>query len=166
MNRRRNSKFVVVLPNPWHSIDHEGRPAGHCARERVQASEGHQGHVCCSIVASTPVPLPQGHRGTPEQDTCWHFSKEPQTFDDPSDYYKNAIKNGEIFAADKRTAEYAGVKFEAFDKLLEASRLEAAAKWKAVTGELLPTTDPFVKPVPFGTEPPAPDAPAVKKEKV
>lgn len=164
----RNKKSVVVLPNPWHSIDHEGRPAGHCPRERTNPTPGHQGHVCCSMVAQLGPALPDGHQGTRDQDTCWHFSKEPQSFDDPNDFYKNALRNGEIFPADERTAKYAGVEFKPFDKLLEESRAEANKKWKGVTGENLPDTDPFAKPVPLGAEPdpiPAQASPLSKKEK-
>lgn len=142
---------VTVLPNPWHSVDHYGRPAGHCARPRLVTTVGHQGYIGCDIVASEPEKLPEGHQGTPYQDTCWAFKKEPEKYvDGPENYYyfKKAIANGEIIAADEKTAVYAGVKFVAYEEVIKQSFAEAAAKWKAATGLALEALDPFKRPMP------------------
>lgn len=141
---------VKILPNPWHSLDHEGRPAGACPRERMpnQAPGSHQGYVGAVLYATVPVALEPGHQGTPSQDTVWHFSKEPVAYADPRAYYRKALQNGEVIAADEKSAAAAGLKFLPYDAALAASRAEAVAKWRAAFNEDPPSIDPFVKPVP------------------
>lgn len=138
---------LKLLPNPWHSIDHNGRPTP-CPKERVRTTVGHQGYIGAVCVATVPAKLPDGHQGTPEQDTRWQFSREPKAFDDPNHYYFAALRNGEAFPADAATAKYAGIKYAPYDDLLAASREEAAKKWMNATGEKLPDTDPFAPPFP------------------
>lgn len=154
---------VSVLPNPWHSIDHFGRPAAPCPKPRTPTTVGHQGYIGAEIVASAPEKLPLGHLGTPYQDTCWHFSKEPEKYLDSAEidyYFMKALRTGEILPADEQTAKYAGLvdadhPFVPFAEAVEAERVKAAAKWKAATGSDLPTTDPFERPEPDAKPSPA-----------
>ena len=144
-------QFIVrVLPNPFHSLDHEGRPAGHCPKERPanMAPGSHQGYVGATLMASHPEALEPGHQGTASQDTVWHFSREPQSFADPRGYYRIAMRNGELFPADAKTAQLASVEFKPYADYLKQALAEATAKWRAAFGEDPPSIDPFTKPVP------------------
>lgn len=146
----RLQTIVRVLPNPYHSLDHEGRPAGHCPRERLMSTAPgtHQGYVGCTCLATAPEKLPDGHHGTPNQDTVWHFSREPLSIADPRGYYRLAVSRGEIIAADQKTAMASNVKYVPYDEALRLAKAEAVAKWRAAFGEDPPEVDPFTKPTP------------------
>src|SRR5262249_25759773 len=145
--------FLKVWANPWHALDHMGRPAGHCAKERSASTPGHAGYVGGQIVASAPIVLEPGHAGTPDQDTSWHFDRKPVQAPDPV-YDRQKVATGELFPADLKTvtkcawqAPDAGrihaeswwaQQFEAgnaLDELLEVAKREAYDKWKAAFGE-------------------------------
>lgn len=141
---------VRVLPNPYHSLDHEGRPIGICPKERpMSMAGGHQGYVGAVILATIPKKLEDGHQGTASQDTVFHFSREPVQLNDPRGYYRQAVKHGALIAADVKTATMAGVKYQPYALALEAAREEAVAKWRDAFGDdELPDVDPFTKPTP------------------
>jgi len=172
-------RTLRVHANPWASLDHEGRPAGHCAFERQpQHVNNHQGYVACECVASEPEKLPLGHAGTPDQDTCWHFSKEPvEVVDGILGYYRRCLRDGDILPADEKTARVAGIAFTPIDQAWAAAKKLAYSKWFAAFGENPAEVDPFQRPRPAGKEAPqdvtarsgaaraaSPAKPATKKE--
>lgn len=120
--------FLYVWANPWHALDHLGRPAGHCPRERKPSTIGHAGYVGCRCVASEPEKLPVDSAATPDQDTCWQFSTDAQKVED-TPYYRARVRFGELFAANELTAKMCGVKFVPLAKALDAAKAEAVAKW-------------------------------------
>jgi hypothetical protein len=148
------ARILKVHCNPWLSMDSLGRPMGACPKERLTIHVGQrQGFIACSLVAGKPEKLPKGHAGTPAQDTCYHFSRNiVQVVDGPNGYYRDRLKAGEIFPADKTTAKIAGVKFVPFETALEDARQKAIAKFRAAHGADPPIVDPFQMPTPIGKE--------------
>ena len=139
-----------VHSNPWHAVDHLGRPAGACPKERSpHYVNSHQGFVGAECVASAPTTLPSGHAGTPDQDTCWHFQPGPVELQD-SAYYRGCVARGELIAADDATARKCGVKFVAPAEALAKAKADITATWRANFGEDLPKSDPFKRPEPAG----------------
>lgn len=150
---------LMVWANPYHALDHFGRPSGHVARERTPGTLGHAGYVGCACVASAPIEVEKGSAASPDQDTCWHFSREAVKVLD-SAYYRGAVRNGELFPADEKTAKCSSsgdvtVKFESLDSALAKSKAEAFGKWRAAFGEDPEVVDPYERPKPNGMEAPA-----------
>lgn len=158
-------RTLLVCANPWHSVDHYGRPAGHCPKERLPTTVGHQGYVGCVAIAG-PIVHRSGRTGDFDHDTVWHFSAEPVKVPD-SVYYRRAIQNGEVFAADEKTTrEIFGParKHVPVVDQVQCERLAAERKWEAAHDELLPEADPFAKPTPIGSEAAPVAAPAAAEE--
>lgn len=149
-------KTLSVYPNPWHSLDHYGRPAGHCPKERSPQTIGHQGYIACEAVAG-PIVHRSARTGDFDHDTVWHFLKEPVTVAD-TPYYRAAIRNGEVFAVDEKLVKEIfgpAAKCLKLDELLAREKAIAVAKWVAAHGEKPEDVDPFKRPVPIGAEAPA-----------
>jgi hypothetical protein len=148
----RHTIDLSVLPNPYHALDHEGRPAGPCPRERTPTTVGHQGYVGAERHCTVPEKLVDGHQGTPAQDTCWQFSKEPTQVRDPHGYYRQMLRDGALFPADAKTARMAGpdVKYAPYAELLADAKKLANGRWRAAFAEDAPgiDLDPFAKPTP------------------
>lgn len=147
---------LSVHCNPWHALDHEGRPAGRFPKERSRETVLHQGYVAVECVASAPEKLPPGHQGTPHQDTCWHFSREAVEVP-ATKYYLDALKHREILPADEKTAKLALgplATFRPLDIVLEEEKLAAYAKWHACFNEHPEFVEPFARPKPNGTDAP------------
>jgi len=156
--------MLMVLPNPWHTVDHFGRPAGAFPRERHANTLGHQGYVGAVAVTTTPEPRAAGDLRSPEQDTCWQFSKEPVSVPD-NKYYRDALRSGELLPGDLKSARAAGLEHREYASLIAAAKIAAEAKWRAAFGESLPAVDPFAKPTPGVLPPESPAAPASFAEK-
>jgi hypothetical protein len=151
--------YLLGWANPYHALDHFGRPAGACPKERTGSTLGHAGYVGAECVASAPVPVEPGSAGTPDQDTCWHFSKEPVKLPDTG-YYRLCLRQGAIFPADEKTAktcttEDAKLVYEPLDAAVGKSKAAAFAKWKAAFAENPEEVDPYARPRPNGQESPA-----------
>lgn len=146
---------LVVWANPYLVLDHLGRPAGACSRERLPMHvNSHPGYIGCECVASAPEKLPPGHAGTPDQDTCWHFSRQPVTVPD-NPYYRQKLRYGEVFPADEKTARTCGMKFVPLDEAVSAAKAAAVARWESYFGEKPEDVDPYARPKPAGKESPA-----------
>lgn len=149
---------LMVWANPYHALDHLGRPAGHCPKERTGSSVGPLGYVGCECVASAPIEVEKGSAASPDQDTCWHFSKESvKVLDTP--YYRNAVRSGELFAADDVTAIKCTngdvvVPFRPLEMCVAVSKDEAFAKWERAGLGKPEEVDPYKRPLPNGSESP------------
>lgn len=135
-------RTLQVLPNPWLSLDRDGRPMGACPKERVPTTLGHQGYVGATMQVGAIEKLPQGHAGTPHQETSWLFSVEPTTVED-TNYYRAAIRGGDLIAADQATAATVGVPWVAREAAWKAAKAAAVARWRAAFGEVPSDFDPF-----------------------
>lgn len=125
----KKKKTLTVFANPYGHLDHEGRLAG-----RFQLDPTHAGGSFQFIGAKfhaehtkiTEV-FPDGDaRGSHTQDTVYEFGSEVVTIPD-STYHQDAIRNGEIFAAEA-DGSIPWVK-------LARARLNALAKWQDHYGE-------------------------------
>lgn len=131
--------FLKLLPNPYVFIDAKGRAAGtHPMRPDPHAG-GHQkvGAVVASSVVAKKNPMGgPGTGNTPiTQDTEWEHSSEPFQVENSADgFYVRAVMVGDLFAADKATADALGLKFQDPYQLLQAAREKAIATWTANHG--------------------------------
>lgn len=128
------SRTLTVYANPYAALDHLGRPAGAVARDRIHDRPGYVG---AAVVATDVEALPKGHAGTPSQDTRFEFEAGPIVLPN-ADYYRRAVRRGELFAGDEATAQACGVPLTQPAFSLTQARDEAAAKWRAATGEDAP----------------------------
>lgn len=121
-------KTLKVFANPYGHLDHEGRLAG-----RVQFDPTHAGGSFQFIGARFHAEhtkilevFPDGDaRGSHIQDTVYEFGSEVVTIPE-STYHQDAIRNGEIFAAEDGSVPWL--------KLARA-RLAALARWEDNYGE-------------------------------
>ena len=127
-------RTLLVWPNPFHALDHEGRPAGVLPYE----PEGNgvttfddRRFVGAQLKAEVLQKFPRGDAREPVQKTWFEFSDEPVTVKNTA-YYAHAIARGEIFAADAESAMACGIdkSFLEPDVLLERARQEAIGAWK------------------------------------
>jgi len=165
----RSAIDFMVLPNPYHTLDHDGRPAGVCPKERTPTTVGHQGRVGAELHATRPEKLPDGHQGTPAQETRWQFSKEPLQVKDQHGYYRQALRDGALFAADQHTHKMvfgAGDQtYRSYADALASAKARANADWRAAHNEdspyidVDPFADPFASPAPQARQPAQPASP-------
>lgn len=132
---------LKVLPNPWTYIDHNGQPAGRLPFDGYEHSPG-PGAVGASItdvklvqkamvmrVAGADLevnPAQHDHRIT--------YSKDPVSIPNTK-YYIDALRRGDLVAADKETALIAGLKFEDPTKVLAVLKAAAVKAFDAETAE-------------------------------
>lgn len=106
-------RTLRVYPNPYHHLDHEGRPCGVLPWEPegdgVTTFDSRR-FVGATLQAVITKKFPKGDARQTEQDTTFIFSDEAVQVND-TPYYRRAIKSGEIFAADADTARRAAVPF-------------------------------------------------------
>jgi hypothetical protein len=146
----RHVEFLSVYVNPWASLDHMGRPSGAVARERTATEPSdHPGYVGAECVSGPVQKLPEGHRGTPDQDTCWQFSADPQKVEATA-YYFSSIRQGSLIPADANAARRAGVALVPVKTAHKAAKAKAQDSWRAAFGGDPPDVDPFIRPQPIG----------------
>ena len=139
------AKPLLVLPNPFLSLDGDGNPAHACpcAAKHVAGSAQYVGatRTINVQVASEKVTLQSpGRPGqkprtataiTPERSKAvYTFTEKPVEIPDLPQYRK-AIQNGDILAADAYTAQRAGIAFVEPREILARSRDVAAKQWAA-----------------------------------
>lgn len=136
---------LLVLPNPWvvGCIDHLGRPAGRLPVDYYEHSQVPATFVGCRFaevkeieaakfqrLGKIEVPFEPAHH-----DHRIIYSKEPVAIPN-SAYYRDALKRGDLIAADARTAAAAGLsKFVKPEEALRAARAEAIGHFNASTGD-------------------------------
>lgn len=137
-----------VYANPYHSLDHLGRPAGVCPRERQPTTLGHAGYVGATPATTEPTKRGRDDHRSPDQDTCWQFSKEKIRVED-TPYYRKAIRSGELLPASESTAKkVGGVEFLPHDAAIAKAKAEAFKAFEASIGVKAPDIDPFMPPRP------------------
>lgn len=122
-------RTLLVWPNPFHALDHEGHPAGVLSYEPT--GDGVKTFDSRRFIGATLQSkiLEKAVEGTAQQTmqrTWFEFTEEVVEVPE-SAYYKHAIARGEIFAADEATARRCGIVqgFVEPAELLERARKEA-----------------------------------------
>lgn len=133
----------LVWANPWHAIDHLGRPCGAATMRADKA--GAPRHIGARRVL-TPV---LGENGRPQKaydgirDTVnavsWEFSADPVALPITSDgYHRKLIAQGAVLPADQDTANAAGVPFLPYDQAMTLAKSAANAGYRRLYGKDLP----------------------------
>lgn len=146
------AKSLLVLPNPFLSLDGDGNPAHACPCDvkHVGSSAQYVGATRAIIVQVPSEPITVTSPGRPGQKprtaktetperskAVYTFSETPVEIPDLPQYRK-AIQSGDIIAADAFTAQRAGVAFVDPREVLARSRDLAAKQWAADHGGELP----------------------------
>jgi hypothetical protein len=150
---------VRVYPNPYVHLDHEGRPAGACPADPAHQPD-RRAWVGATLdrekTVMTDEPAP-GERRSPTQVTVFAFRAEVVELPD-TPYYLDRIRDGELFAADARTASMVGIPFVDPAALLRRARERAEGAWRALYEETPPGLVGFVFDIAGpGPEPPSPE---------
>jgi hypothetical protein len=147
------AKPLLVLPNPFLSLDGDGNfaHACPCASKHVAGSAQYVGatRTINVQVASEKVTWQSAARPgqkprmataiTPERSKAvYTFTTEPVELPDLPQYRK-AIQSGDILAADVYTAQRAGIAFVEPREILARSRDIAAKQWAAEHGGEVPS---------------------------
>src|SRR5688572_8375410 len=115
-------KELRVLPNPWTHIhiyaDDVPRPAGTVGVAMVEHVPAPNRYVGARALRADEIQALQtrqiGKHAVVTQprrtEIYWEYSKEPEKIPNTA-YYREQIKNGSLFAADKETASAAGIEF-------------------------------------------------------
>lgn len=111
---------LSVLPNPYAALDSDGEPAA--AMPRVDLKNLYIG---ASIDRAR----------TNEQKTKYLFDTKTEVRVPDLPTYRNALRSGDLLAADEATARAVGIAFVPPAKALENAAAQAAARWRAETGE-------------------------------
>lgn len=136
---------LLVLPNPWvvGCIDHLGRPAGRLPVDFYEHSQTPATFVGCRFAEVKEIAAAQiqklGKReieiAPARHDHRIAYSREPVSIPN-SAYYRDAIKRGDLIAADERTARVSGlVKFVKPEEALAKAREEAIKHFNDHTAE-------------------------------
>jgi len=160
------SKKIRVFPNPYTYIDHLGRPAGRLPFDGFEHSPS-PGFVGASITNVVKIQSAMTMRvagvdmevNPAQHDIRITYSGEAVEIP-PTKYYLDAIRRLDLVAADKETAQLAGIKFEDPTKVMAAYRAEAVGRFDAETAEDAYSRFGSVEPLYFPTTQPIVPAPA------
>ena len=148
---------IRLIPNPYCYIDAQGRAVG--THPHVPGPHVHEhrrigakvagsvkpvanpiaGEMGKAYAAAGNVPQMGGHFGlTPIlQDTTWEYATEPEeTENSPDGFYARACMAGDLFAADRESAEIMGIPYRDPYELLALARAKAAATFQANHGKV------------------------------
>lgn len=124
---------LLVYPNPFHALDHEGRPA--CVLPYEPEGNGvttfdDRRFVGANLKSEILEKFPQGDARESRQRTWFDFTAEAVRVRNTA-YYQHAIARGEIFAADEESAKLCGIQqtFMEPGLLLEQARKDAIGFW-------------------------------------
>ncbi len=152
---------LSVLANPWHAIDHKGRPC--CAvRQELTSSVIPKVPVFIGAKLNAPIldPDVQGnreseHQGNRQAVLYRTFTFSPGALTVPATkYYKRAIKDGALLAADLDTALECGISAKEYQEpeaIRASEKAKALANYKATYGKEPPESDPY-QPQPVAVE--------------
>lgn len=138
---------LQVICNPFAHLDHEGLPAGALpfepshhggARRWVGATiDTAKTRIIQPAAGSSAAAVLRGRKinyaPPPAQRTVFAHDLSPQTVPD-SAYYRQAIRCGDLIAADTATASAVGVEFIGADKGLSAARAAAIESFALANG--------------------------------
>jgi hypothetical protein len=132
----RFSKQVRVVANPFHVLDHRGRPCG-VFPEEPRAVGQHLGYVGAKVDTSKTKVLrakAEGDIRPSFQNTEYAFSADAVSVP-TTPYYRQGLRSGAILPADEATATWAGVTFSPPASALEQARKTAEAAFERAYGE-------------------------------
>lgn len=129
-----SKRTLLVWPNPFHALDHEGRPAGVLPYEpegNGTTTFDDRRFVGAQLKSEITQRFPRGDARQSIQRTWFEFTDVAIRVKNTA-YYSQAIARGEIFAADEESAKLCGIdkSFLEPGSLLERAREEAAGFWK------------------------------------
>jgi hypothetical protein len=132
---------LKVLPNPWTYIDHAGQPAGRLPPDPYEDSPS-AGPVGARMTDVKEIQKAQMMRvagvdmevGSAQHTHRFVYAKDPVSIPN-TPYYRNAVKCGDLIAADSKTAALCGLKFEDPKSVLAKAKAAAIAKFDAETDE-------------------------------
>lgn len=126
---------VRVVANPYHRLDHKGRPCCAVPLEPV-AFGGHLGFVGATVdrKATTAPKAEKGALFTPRQETVFSFSEKPVTVL-RTPYYQDELKSGSLLPADEAAAKFAGVKFRPVAQAIAETKKASEAEFEREYGE-------------------------------
>lgn len=128
------SRTLLVWPNPFHALDHEGHPAGVLSYEPtgdgVKTFDARR-FIGATLESRITAKAIEGTAQQSMQRTWFKYLDEPTEVPE-TPYYKHAIARGEIFAADAASAARAGITigFVEPSVLLERCRKEAVEAYE------------------------------------
>ena len=124
-------RTLSVLPNPWLYIDHKGRPAARVAVEQPVNGTYDPRTVGSSIAAAQLVSAARKDAPLSQDihDLEIQYSKEPVEVRN-TPYYRRAVMDGELVAADRDSFVAAGGKPREFEGYLEHIEKKKAAAIK------------------------------------
>lgn len=160
-----SKRTLLVWPNPFHAVDHEGRPAGVLPYEPVGDGVNtfdDRRFIGAMVKAEILQKFNAGDGRQTVQRTGFVYADEPVRVSDTA-YYRHAIARGEIFAADAASALLCGIGGATFLEaapLLERARAEAVAEWERQAHEEHDGVPDALKKFAFG---PMPEAVAARK---
>jgi len=133
-------KFLLVYPNPFIALDHDGMPAGACqcdmaehvgmtVRKWVGAELDAAGTFLLEKLSAEELRYRDAR-----QQTRFKFDFSAPTMLPVTEYYKDRLRGSEILCADKASAKLGGLEFVAPIEALAKSKADAAKKWIAMHG--------------------------------
>jgi hypothetical protein len=140
--------ILNVLPNPWAAVDGVGRPSGTYPEEPSQ--EG--GVWGFDETRKRFIGAALEHEDG--ETRVVHATEPVRVY--ASLHYRNAVKSGELLAADAATARACGIDFVEPAEVIARSKAARAAEWLAERGEAAP----WLAPVAPAAAASAPEAPA------
>lgn len=117
---------LLVVANPWLTLDHEGRPSAHIT------------YLGTDRLVGGELDAEASRKEEDGRKPIYKFHEEPVALkvSRPSEValYVRAIQSGALLAADAETARLAGVDFVPTADALRRAKEAAAATWEAETG--------------------------------
>ena len=132
------AKTLSVLPNPYLSFDHEGRPNHHVPWDPDHNPDrGWVGAHLCAVVHKRDA---QGF--ATHQDTFVEFDLDTPTMLPATHYYLAHLRSGELIPADEATSKQIGRPFVDPKTVLADAKAKLADRWAAhYPDEDAPTLD-------------------------
>lgn len=140
-------KMFQVVPNPYRTLDADGKPTGvfpchhkHAPGEYVGATK------TLTVTEKATFVTVKGRRGVRQEIASYDRSKAVFTFafdpvQVPGDgevghYYRRGVQSGALLPADKATADACCVKFVPVKEALDVERQRAAKEFQRQSGSL------------------------------
>jgi len=155
-------KFLLVIPNRYIHLDHNGRPAGMVIQDAGPGAPPGRPRYIGARFEAVPIEEKRSdipNLNLPKQDSWMVYDAAPAKVLD-TDHHRAALRTGELFACDEATwrTVFSGKPFVPAATLLEAARLESIEEWKREHSGDLPSFAIELEAAP--TEPPPPPAPS------
>lgn len=122
--------ILNVLPNPWAAVDGAGRPSGTYPEEPSQEGGAWVFDGTRKRFVGAALEHVDG------ETRVVHATEPVRVY--ASLHYRNAVKSGELLAADAETARACGVEFVPPADAIDRAKAARAAEWLAERGEVAP----------------------------